>query len=400
MASNQYADFVPPKLRPIDPSRLVTDTDEDIASAVRTFQPVTSQRNLWAFWHSGFDGLPPWCKRNVIAWVRKLGPSWTVRVVGRSENLPNDVYQYAGPENFPECFRENKFQGKGAKQRTSDMIRLVLLYLHGGVYMDVSCILCRSLDDICFRQIEDPSTPWEIAMMEMQSRDQPGQIINSFIACSRRNPFIKHWHDIFCNLWTDSTIQKGIHAHPLLRHLPLVQFPTEENWTAPFSAEDWTDYSSHMLCFERLSLLSEPNGFDGADYFHNHILLMSANREIFHMQEIGEDHLFDLLVLPFEPHSSDAQQQEARKRIPAMLAESSFIKFGEGYWMEGLPVPIATRFREDEYSDCRPNTWVGWLRWASDRFEQDLPDGWTTPREEILLPAEKIVRVGVLEPVH
>ena len=60
------------------------------------------------------------------------------------------------------------------------------------MYIDVSCILCRSLDQICFRELEDPHSPWEMFLMEIQCRPEPGQIINCFIACLRGNPFVKH----------------------------------------------------------------------------------------------------------------------------------------------------------------------------------------------------------------
>lgn len=61
---------------------------------------------------------------------------------------------------------------------------------YGGVYIDVSVMLIRKLDDICWSAIEDPKTPYEVAGMAQQMREHPGQMLNSFIASRKGNPFV------------------------------------------------------------------------------------------------------------------------------------------------------------------------------------------------------------------
>lgn len=56
--------------------------------------------------------------------------------------------------------------------------------------MDVSVMLVRRLDDICWSAISDSSTPYEVAGMAQQMREHPGQMLNSFISCRKGNPFI------------------------------------------------------------------------------------------------------------------------------------------------------------------------------------------------------------------
>lgn len=60
-------------------------SDEEIAQALHLPGPVTSQRNVRAFWGTGFQTMRKWNQRNVINWVRMLGPEWTVHVLDTVE---------------------------------------------------------------------------------------------------------------------------------------------------------------------------------------------------------------------------------------------------------------------------------------------------------------------------
>ncbi|EPS35364.1 hypothetical protein H072_11269, partial [Dactylellina haptotyla CBS 200.50] len=56
-------------VKPLDPR-----TNDEILDTLRSYSPVTSEKNIWAFWNSGIDHIPPWCKRNIADWVRICGP--------------------------------------------------------------------------------------------------------------------------------------------------------------------------------------------------------------------------------------------------------------------------------------------------------------------------------------
>lgn len=61
------------QIRPVEP--LDTRSDAGILDSLQVFVPVTSERNIWAFWHSGIHDMPAWCRRNVVDWVRINDPS-------------------------------------------------------------------------------------------------------------------------------------------------------------------------------------------------------------------------------------------------------------------------------------------------------------------------------------
>lgn len=197
-------------LKPIPQSRLDTRSDADLVSSLLSYHPVTSERNVWAFWDKGFEAMPPWTQRNVLGWIRRLGSSWAVRVLDSVPDSPHNVYRYTESSDFPAAFNERRLNGKGAGQHSADFVRLAVLYRvsarsnakakvtrlelmvlqYGGVYMDVSTILFRNLEDFCWSALEDPSSPYEVAGFAFQCRKEWGQIINCFIASRKQNPFI------------------------------------------------------------------------------------------------------------------------------------------------------------------------------------------------------------------
>lgn len=62
-------------LLPNPTSRLTLQSDTEITAQLNAYAPVTSERNLWAFWDQGFNAMAPWRKRNVVNWLRRDGLS-------------------------------------------------------------------------------------------------------------------------------------------------------------------------------------------------------------------------------------------------------------------------------------------------------------------------------------
>lgn len=73
--------------------------------------------------------MPRWCKRNVVGWVRRLGPEWDVRCTDMVEGSPNYALNFVDAEYMPECFVKKNMTGNTPAQHASDMIRLPLVYL-------------------------------------------------------------------------------------------------------------------------------------------------------------------------------------------------------------------------------------------------------------------------------
>jgi hypothetical protein len=176
------------KLEIIEPTDL--RSDEEILSSISEYKAVTSEKNVWAYWHSGLSNMPKWNQRNVIDWVRILGPEWTVRVVDNVPGSVNHVLRFVPESIMPPAFVDRTMDGPFVGQHGADLTRTACLYEHGGVWMDVGSFLVRHVDRVCWNELEDPSSPYKVAMFILWGI-VPG---NFFLAARKKDPLIYNWY--------------------------------------------------------------------------------------------------------------------------------------------------------------------------------------------------------------
>ncbi|KAL2428335.1 putative glycosyltransferase FCK3 [Exophiala dermatitidis] len=363
-------------------------SDEDILRSLETHRPVTSEKNIWAFWDKGFRSMPGWCQRNVINWVRLCGPSWTVRVLDAIPDSPNYALNYVSADLLPQSFVNGTMTGVYVGPHSSDFLRGACLYTHGGVYMDVGIILTRDLDRICWNQLADPNSPYEVSAPIMF-----GTIMaNHFVASRKGDPFIKGWHDIFVHLWKGRQNHEGIIQDPLVSFALKNTFKEAEeakfNWD--FSVEPQTvfEYIAQVLSWMRLCMLestgtgddSNNNTFSGTEYWLNKVLIFNALQEDWGAEAtigFGEQILFDALATKFDAPRGFRRKITHGKNLTKTPALGAL-------WDE----------ETNKDKDHEPGTFAELLRYGSVHFEQ------TRERIEYLeaqRPAETFKK-GLLEP--
>jgi Capsular polysaccharide synthesis protein len=95
-----------------------------------------NKKIIWGFWDGGETKLPGFCQLAVESW-RCRHPDWTIII------LSDDNFRsYVSPREVPSTFYSLKAQYR------SDVVRLAVLCRYGGIYLDASYVLFRSLDDI------------------------------------------------------------------------------------------------------------------------------------------------------------------------------------------------------------------------------------------------------------
>lgn len=176
-----------PELEPISPND--TRPDAEILASLTQHRPVTSEKNIWAYWHSGLTTMPEWCIRNVIAWVRINDPSWTVRVLDTVPGSPNHALKFVSDELLPEAFVKGTLDGPYAGPHSADFLRGALLIEHGGIVLDVGCVQIRDFDRVCWKLLEDEKTPYQVAVPLMYGQT----MANHFVAARKNDPFIQRW---------------------------------------------------------------------------------------------------------------------------------------------------------------------------------------------------------------
>ena len=90
---------------------LDTRSDQDILDSLSRHAPVTSEKNVWAFWHSGVHSMPGWCQRNVVNWIRLCGSSWSIRVLDKVPGSPNNALNFVPAEMLPETYVKGTMDG-------------------------------------------------------------------------------------------------------------------------------------------------------------------------------------------------------------------------------------------------------------------------------------------------
>lgn len=164
-------------------------SDSEILASLTSHVPMTSEKNIWTYWHAGINAMPAWCQRNIINWVRLHGPDWTVRVLDTVPGSPNHALAWIAPEELPECFVKGTMTGPYTGPHSADFLRGAALYAYGGVWMDVGNIVFRNLDKVCWDQLADENSPYTISTPVMYEL----HMANHFIAARKGDIFIKHW---------------------------------------------------------------------------------------------------------------------------------------------------------------------------------------------------------------
>ena len=179
-------------------AKIASPRDEDILDELQRFNPVLpdSEKNIWGFWNQGLRNCPAWIRRNIVSWVRRCEKDgWTVRILDMVHGSETHASRYIPPDYLPECFLHNTFEGPFVGPNSSDIPRLPLLYLYGGVWLDVTYTLFRSLDTLVWNVLSDPTRPEELATMRAMLGPRYAIGNNGFIASRKGCLATKYWHD-------------------------------------------------------------------------------------------------------------------------------------------------------------------------------------------------------------
>lgn len=368
--------------------------------------PSPGSKSIFAFWHSGIESLPGNLLRNVIAWHRRYSPlGWTIYVLntvpGSLLNVGNLINTTA-PDVVPAAFTSNTLDGEYAGQHTSDLIRFPLLLKYGGVYLDVGILQFGDLEWLWGTHIANPASVYDFAGFTMG--DGPEQhIVNFAFMCQAENPLLKRAHSILLKVWEGKTNTTGMHAHPLLSHVPLMRVPEEvvhhEEISNRLAINDaaMTDYAIQIQCISAAQGWSDvEEGWNGPQYVKEKCWLLNMVDSAFmHDQLTGWNgqRQFDLLrlKLPSSQERETEDQKLAREMVQTIVEKSWCLKLGHGFSAKLFGCDtLGMLWRRHDGSDCEMGTYAGWLREAEIFCVQE------SPPEPLVFPESKATVVGKL----
>ncbi|KAF2966452.1 hypothetical protein GQX73_g7128 [Xylaria multiplex] len=365
-------------------------TDDEILRTLGGFQPVTSEKNIWTFWDSGINGMPAWCRRNVIGWVRICGPDWKIRVLDSDPESPNYAAKYI-PKGLPDAFYNNTMDGTHSGPHSADFLRGACLY--------------ETMDDICWNQLEDPTSPYGVAVPVIY-----GNLLNCFLAARKHDPFIKRWHEIFMHVWEGRSNPDGLAQHPLIEpiapyFLDMVKSRMIDGMGLKASLDKLVEYGLQMVCWLRLCMLEDAgDGFSGADYWVKNVVWIDCPRELirpFHDESTDtpafwrNQEIFDQLATKRDEATDSVEYKAAEAMVWKQLTESSMLKIGTIKGMVSW-VSLSTLWNMPENlgKDCAPGTFGELLRRVPLHFRQTRKG--IVTREVTRAPVT--FKKGVLEP--
>ena len=203
----------------------------------------TFPRIIWMFWGQG-EGLGPFRRQCIHSWACQ-NPAWRVIFLTASS-----CFSFIDESDLPEkwqCLRWNVL---------SDALRLSLLARHGGVYVDVSVVCTKPLDQwLNLANFVKPPLDQDHQDLDLETfyfpkfgradRTNHGEYPeNWFLASPKGSELVLRWHSAFLNFWkgrTDAHEDGGLRASSMFKDIDLGTMRDEQ-----------TNYLTMHCCFKWL----------------------------------------------------------------------------------------------------------------------------------------------------
>lgn len=381
---------IPMGLYAVPDAQLDLRSDKEIDHDISHPPPVSSEKNVWFFWHSGFHNMHSYAKRNIRAWQRRFSKQgWRIRVLDCADNSSSNVANFLDvkdPQTFPRAFIDGTLAGDHAAQHTSDLVRFPLLMKYGGVYADVGVLQIGDLDRLWNNTLGNPESSWEVLSYNVGHLGNLG-LTNYFLCSTKNNAFITRCHRLFLALWAENggrTTTEGMHASPLLEGVPNLPCQAFEADGISYNAEEasvlLTDYIAQGQAITKvMQSVDKADGWNGPKYVADHIYAMEfmvGAQLINELTQWDGPKQYRLLSLemPKNGEKESEEQKQARDIVETCLQKSFGFKLATGLILKVMGDTLGSLWRKHDGSDDIPGTYAHWLRYAIANWNQvNLP---------------------------
>lgn len=381
---------VPKGLYRIPAELLDTRPDAEVDRDLVAYRPVTDDKNIWFFWHNGYENMYPTAQRTVRAYHRRFSKlGWQVRVVNREPGSPLNItsfFDIADLDMFPTAFRDSTIGSDYPAQVNSDLVRFPLLLRYGGLYADTGVLPIGDLDRLWNETVANPASPYEVFTFGEPSGGQT--VTNYFMAARRNNAMFERCHRFLIKLWAEGggrTSPKDTHRSPLFKGQPLFGEGNDAlSWTEPDGRIVTADEGRRMLTdylFQGQAInmvmgtVDDRDGWNGPQYGRDHIFaidFLTGSQLINQLTGWSGPRQFELLskALPAAGEAENEEQREARNIVEQCLTTSFAFKLATGLILRVMGDTLGTLWKKNAGSDNVPGTYAHWLRYATTYFSQ------------------------------
>ena len=143
---------------------------------------------IWIYWEQSWESAPEICKKCLKSW-KKYNKNWKIYVLSK-----NNLHKYIDMNSYV-----HDFWNKEPIQSRSDLIRINLLNIYGGVWTDATVFCTKPLDTWIHEAIN---------FSGFFAFDKPGsdRLLSSwFLAGYKNNYIINKWCKKYNNYWINLT---------------------------------------------------------------------------------------------------------------------------------------------------------------------------------------------------
>lgn len=138
------------------------------------------ENTIWTYWDQGVENISPFSKKCIKTWKIK-NPNHNVIIIDRY-----NVFNYLNESELPPNWKLID-----VPQHKSDFVRLSLLVKYGGVWIDISTICIKPINNI-FKQTKSIEG---FAIRSFSKNNDLSVFENWFISCKKGSKLIKIWRD-------------------------------------------------------------------------------------------------------------------------------------------------------------------------------------------------------------
>lgn len=153
-------------------------------------QQIQGNSNIWVFWYQGKENAPAIVKACIDSIRRNAGDHPVIVL---------DYTNFADYVSFPDYVMRKFHRGSISHTHFSDLLRVELLYAYGGIWMDATMFMTRSLD----KMIKD--MPFYTINHGGQNPPalQSGKWTSFFLASGKGNSLIGLLRKLFLEYWKE-----------------------------------------------------------------------------------------------------------------------------------------------------------------------------------------------------
>lgn len=211
-------------------------------------------KTIWMCWFQGKNSKMPWLNKSCIKRWKEINPDWKFHLLS-SDNIS----EYC--EDFNAIIKKER-----SLAANSDLLRLLLLSKHGGVWVDASVLPINPLSSF-YKKIINKT---DFFSYRFKPRTLDKETVSWFLCAKNPNNYlINRWRDKFIEIYTESKYWQKYSIHKCLSLLYdedpdiryIINSMTQIDQKIPHSAERNWNKRTKSYMYKR-PRWAEPMGLD------------------------------------------------------------------------------------------------------------------------------------------